>query len=94
MTIETIYILSNVCVVIFSIIGNITISHLNNRDKDLEEKYKFKRFISKGVIDLKDDDWIQSQVESSTIGTLHWKTQRYIIKRYKKVLKRGDKENE
>ena len=51
-------IITNFLVSITSVICNALVSYFSNKDKNLEEKYKFNRFLSKEAVEFKEDTWI------------------------------------
>lgn len=86
-------ILVNGIISLSSVIASIIIAKIS-KNVDLYANHKYNRYISKVRINRKDDTWILKAVDEYpyTVEFCCKKTQRYIMKRYKKIIKQKKKE--
>ena len=89
-TVLIIYIIVNGFISLISIIGNIIIAHIS-KYRDLALEHKYNRYLPMMAVQRKDPTWILETVEKYpySINSYCKKTRRYIIARYKQLLKQA-----
>ena len=83
----------NCIISVCSIVGNIIVAHIT-KTQDLASIHKYNKYLPKLAIQRKDPNWILDAVEKHpyVIDNYCRRTRRYIIIRYKQLLKQTKKD--
>jgi hypothetical protein len=82
----------NAFISLVSIIGNIIIAYVT-KTKNLEEQYKFNRYITKTAVMYKDPGLVIRIVEGNDLSTYCPRSQKYLIKRYQQIKQTQESED-